>query len=247
MLTVCTSQWFAPLIILKNARAHNRRARRHQLAPGIISAMLHCRWSSRRIKRGEHLGASLFDPLPFCATAGPRSEHAPQAADFDCSSCSRKRLTAEEFSARMMDAYRKANKPLRCKQCVAAATAAEQEAAAMNAAARPTDSEGTAVCSACKKEMPMAAFNRNQVRQGRCVHFVPAPLRASYRAFFFSWRKGRRSRSAVRVSPTPRRQRRTSWNSGRSESLRRLGSGSSSQRPLDRQGTSWKLQRLSQH
>ena len=151
--------------------------------------MLHCRWSSRRIKRGEHLGASLFDPLPFCATAGPRSEHAPQAADFDCSSCSRKRLTAEEFSARMMDAYRKANKPLRCKQCVAAATAAEQEAAAMNAAARPTDSEGTAVCSACKKEMPMAAFNRNQVRQGR-VHFVPAPLRRIERSSLAGERGG---------------------------------------------------------
>ena len=97
------------------------------------------------------------------------------AGSFDCSVCRRKRLVGSEFSKKALERHRQTQAALKCKRCVAAQEAKEREAAA----ARRTDKDsgGPAVsnachtCASCKKSLPAADFNRNQLakkEKARC-------------------------------------------------------------------------------
>jgi len=113
------------------------------------------------------------------------------SGNFDCSGpCRRKRLVGEEFSKKAMEKYRREGKALKCKQCVAAAEAAERKAAQDRAEAKAkacgADSGETKVkggsmasggdgascasspqspvtCAACQQSLPPSSYNRNQL------------------------------------------------------------------------------------
>ncbi len=75
-------------------------------------------------------------------------------------------MMGEEFSKKALERHRKDGKPLKCKQCVAAAEQIERE----NAAAKRKDddsSDETRKCAGkCAKVLPKASFNRNQYSKG---------------------------------------------------------------------------------
>ena len=100
------------------------------------------------------------------------------SGNFDCSGpCKRKRLVGDEFSKKALEKYRRDGKALKCKQCVAAAEAAERKAAQDRAEAKakaagaggasPGSGAGAAKndipCAACSKSLPPSSYNRNQL------------------------------------------------------------------------------------
>ena len=106
------------------------------------------------------------------------------SGNFDCTGpCKRKRLVGEEFSKKALEKYRRDGKALKCKQCVAAAEAAERKAAQDRAEAKAkakaeaggagagagaAKSDGDAsqppvTCKACSKSLPASSYNRNQL------------------------------------------------------------------------------------
>ena len=100
------------------------------------------------------------------------------SGNFDCSGpCKRKRLCGEEFSKKALEKNRRDGKALKCKQCVAAAEAAERKAAQDRAEAKakaagaggasPGSGAGAAKndipCAACSKSLPPSSYNRNQL------------------------------------------------------------------------------------
>lgn len=101
------------------------------------------------------------------------------SGQFDCSGvCKRKRLMGEEFSRKALELFRKSGKPMKCRICTEQAQREEQTAAAMNAMKRDeTTCDSTiagcaevaakmARCSACKRDLPSDAYNKNQLRKG---------------------------------------------------------------------------------
>ena len=98
------------------------------------------------------------------------------AGNFDCSICRRKRLVGSEFSSKALERYRKNGSALKCKKCVSEQETKEREAAAKRRAASETSGKGslsneTHVCASCKKSLPQADFNRNQLakkEKARC-------------------------------------------------------------------------------
>jgi hypothetical protein len=107
------------------------------------------------------------------------------AGVFACSLCRRKRLTAESFSGKQIDNFRKKNTPLKCKACVAemeAKTSATAAAArALKSAATEADANGekvsaegeddTKVCTLCSQSLPLKNFSRTQQRSAtpKCI------------------------------------------------------------------------------
>ena len=115
------------------------------------------------------------------------------SGNFDCSGpCRRKRLLGEEFSKKAMEKYRREGKALKCKQCVAAAEAAERKAAQDRAEAKakacgddsgekkvksgstcmasggdgassPPPLQPPVTCAACQQSLPPSSYNRNQL------------------------------------------------------------------------------------
>ena len=100
------------------------------------------------------------------------------SGNFDCSGpCKRKRLVGDEFSKKALEKYRRDGKALKCKQCVAAAEAAERKAAQdrAEAKAKATEGEGAGAgaakndgdppvtCASCSKSLPPSSYNRNQL------------------------------------------------------------------------------------
>ena len=103
------------------------------------------------------------------------------AGNFDCEGgCQRKRLMAEEFSAKALDRYRKTGQPLKCKKCVADAERAERDAAEarrkqkMETASshdggnnEDGGAEEVRQCAgSCQRQLPQSSFNRNQWGKG---------------------------------------------------------------------------------
>ena len=106
------------------------------------------------------------------------------SGNFDCSGpCKRKRLLGEDFSKKALEKYRRDGKALKCKQCVAAAEAAERKAAqdrakaagvgegdaGAGAGAGASDaknddaSQPPVTCVACSKSLQPSSYNRNQL------------------------------------------------------------------------------------
>ena len=110
------------------------------------------------------------------------------SGNFDCSGpCRRKRLVGEEFSKKAMEKYRREGKALKCKQCVAAAEAAERKAAQDRAEAKAkacgddsgekkvkggsmasggdgaSSPQSPVTCAACQQSFPPSSYNRNQL------------------------------------------------------------------------------------
>ena len=103
---------------------------------------------------------------------------------FDCGTCRRKRLMAEEFSKRGLERHRNEGVPLRCKQCVSVSEQAErfQAARARGQNDKSDANEETRVCAGgCGKAYPMSSFNRSQWTKGegksRCSRCVEAAVR----------------------------------------------------------------------
>lgn len=98
------------------------------------------------------------------------------AGNFDCSICRRKRLVGSEFSSKALEKYRKSGSALKCKKCVSEQETKEREAAAKRRASLETSGTGslcneTYTCASCKKSLPQADFNRNQLakkEKARC-------------------------------------------------------------------------------
>lgn len=86
------------------------------------------------------------------------------AGSFNCDFCSKKRLSADNFSNKALENHRKSNKPLKCKECIEAAQKAEQSQAAAKTASKSSDE--TAMCSACQRDLSVGAFNKTQLRKG---------------------------------------------------------------------------------
>ena len=100
------------------------------------------------------------------------------SGNFDCSGpCKRKRLVGDEFSKKALEKYRRDGKALKCKQCVAAAEAAERKAAQDRAEAKAKAEAGSGAsaaknggasqppvtCASCSKSLPPSSYNRNQL------------------------------------------------------------------------------------
>jgi Stc1 domain len=111
------------------------------------------------------------------------------AGTFDCSTCGRKRLMADQFSKRTMELHLKQSKPLRCSHCVTAAAAQERAAAAASRqSSAPSHGIGSSdasehecrACASCHKNLPMSAYNKNQWNKGaptsRCRDCVDASI-----------------------------------------------------------------------
>ena len=98
------------------------------------------------------------------------------AGNFDCSICRRKRLVGSEFSSKALEKYRKSGSALKCKKCVSEQETKEREAAAKRRASLETSGTGSScnesyTCASCKKSLPQADFNRNQLakkEKARC-------------------------------------------------------------------------------
>ena len=116
------------------------------------------------------------------------------AGNLECTGpCRRKRLMGEAFSKKMMERHLKQGAPLKCKQCMEAAQAAEREAAAkkqQQQSAQSSSSNNTngnqaeahRVCAACQKFLPESAYNKNQWRnkpegQAKCRTCVEQQLK----------------------------------------------------------------------
>jgi Stc1 domain len=111
------------------------------------------------------------------------------AGTFDCSTCGRKRLMADQFSKRTMELHLKQSKPLRCSHCVAAAAAQERAAAASRQSSAPSQGvigssdaseDECRVCAACHNNLSISAYNKNQWNKGapmsRCRDCVDASI-----------------------------------------------------------------------
>lgn len=101
------------------------------------------------------------------------------AGNYDCSACGKKRMIGSEFSKAALERHRRdPNAQLRCKACTEAAAAVQRSIAAEKQKLAPTADAQKHVCSACSRELPFAAFNRNQLSKGpekqRCQQCVAA-------------------------------------------------------------------------
>ncbi|GMI62824.1 hypothetical protein ScalyP_jg9756 [Parmales sp. scaly parma] len=100
------------------------------------------------------------------------------AGDFECNQCGLKRLTAQSFSKKAIDNYRKHNKSLRCKSCVELSATLEREQATAKAQAQAqaqaqlstqsqaSDEAALVLCSSCDARLFPSNFNTNQLRKG---------------------------------------------------------------------------------
>lgn len=101
------------------------------------------------------------------------------AGDFECSVCSRKRLTAASFSKSMANKKRSnPGAPLKCLECVEKAAVAERNAAlrrSENAASVAGEEEVILKCKVCEKDLPVTSFSASQRRKtdgARCTPCV---------------------------------------------------------------------------
>ena len=94
------------------------------------------------------------------------------AGDFECNQCGLKRLTAQSFSKKAIDNYRKHNKSLRCKSCVELSATLEREQVTAKAQAQlstqsqASDEAALVLCSSCDARLFPSNFNTNQLRKG---------------------------------------------------------------------------------
>jgi Stc1 domain len=108
------------------------------------------------------------------------------AGNLDCTTCSRKRLTADQFSKKAVELYSKHGKALRCKQCVEDTAQKERETAAaarnsLGTSASTTATNETRTCAACQAQLNQSAFNKSQWNKGdgvsRCRACVEAAVK----------------------------------------------------------------------